>query len=96
MKTAQELVAAARAREKARTAETKPPDWEALNRIITRQRAALTRAKHTGSADAVVLAVAAAVRKWNEIGVWPDDWSSWQRAVDDALGARSVEIGDLA
>jgi hypothetical protein len=28
--------------------------------------------------------------------MWPDDWTRWQRALDDALGYRSsVELGDL-
>jgi hypothetical protein len=35
------------------------------------------------------------VREWNqEAGKWPDDWTRWQRALDDALGYRTcVELG---
>ena len=25
--------------------------------------------------------------EWDRIGAWPDDWSNWQRAIDDAAFA---------
>ena len=33
---------------------------------------------------AVLNACRDAVAEWDEIGAWPDDWSRWQRALDDA------------
>lgn len=65
--------------------------------MVRRQRAALTRAIKTGDSGTVVLAARDAVRERNQPGaMWPDDWSRWQRAVDDALGySRSVDIADL-
>jgi hypothetical protein len=33
---------------------------------------------------------------WNEIGAWPDQWSTWQVALDDALGwPHHIDIADL-
>ena len=68
---------------------------------MAQQKAALTRAKNSGDPEKVVLACQKAVREWNAdhpcAGAWPDHWSSWQRALDDALGyGRSVELSDLA
>ena len=28
-----------------------------------------------------------AVQEWDVIGAWPDEWSRWQRALDDATFA---------
>lgn len=57
-------------------------DRDAFNKNVTRQRAALTRAKKRGP-EAVIQADIDAARSFNEHG-WPDDWSAWQRAADDA------------
>ncbi len=36
------------------------------------------------------------VAVWNEIGAWPDQWHTWQIALDDALGWNEhIDIGDL-
>lgn len=92
--SAKEIVDAAIARSEQRT----PPrvDYDALNKMVKRQRAALTRAKKKGP-DAVVLACKEAVTEWNQPGaMWPDDWSSWQRALDDVLPmGRQVSLEDL-
>lgn len=54
----------------------------------TAQKAALTRAANTGDTYKVALACARAVEQWNSPGgYWPDDWSAWQRAFDDAMVA---------
>jgi thioesterase domain-containing protein len=73
-------------------------DYDALNRMVRRQRAALTRAVNSGDRDRVVIAVRDAVREWNQPGaIWPDDWTAWQRALNDALPLREhVDIADLA
>lgn len=49
------------------------------------QKAALARAVKTGDANKIAAACKKAVAEWNEIGYWPDDWSRWQRALNDAL-----------
>ncbi len=53
-----------------------------FNKNVTRQRGALTRAKKRGP-GAVLDAAASAFESFDEHG-WPDDWSAWQRAADDA------------
>lgn len=81
--TAAELLARARDRASARVLSSGRIDYEAMNRLHPKQKAALTRAKNSGDRDKVVLACAQAVKEWDEIGAWPDDWSHWQRTLDD-------------
>ncbi len=51
------------------------------------QKAALTRAINSGSHERVVAAAIRATAEWDEAGgYWPDDWSRWQRALDDSTG----------
>lgn len=36
------------------------------------------------------------VAVWNEIGAWPDAWSTWQIALDDTMGLYDrIDIKDL-
>lgn len=58
-------------------------DYERMSRVYPKQKAALTRAKKKGF-DAVREECRKAVREWDAIGAWPDNWSAWQRALDDA------------
>jgi hypothetical protein len=94
---AQEILARARKRSDLRTAATPRVDYQALNRMVRRQRGALTRAVNSGDRERIVLVCRDAVREWNEPGcMWPDDWSSWQRALDDALPFHQrVSLHDL-
>jgi hypothetical protein len=94
---AQQILAAARQQGALRARRSVAVDYDALNLMVRRQRAALTRAVRSGDIDNVVLACRDAVAEWDQPGaMWPDDWSRWQRALDDALpwNAR-VELGDL-
>jgi hypothetical protein len=94
---AQQLLAEARRRAHQREQRRVPVDYAALNRMVRRQRAALTRAVRSGDTDRVVLACRDAVREWDQPGaMWPDDWAVWQRALDDVLPWRSpVDLRDL-
>jgi hypothetical protein len=61
-----------------------------------KQKAALTRAVKTGDPEKVAAVTKAAIKVWNEIGAWPDDWARWQRALDDVLPwNQRVDINDL-
>jgi hypothetical protein len=72
-------------------------DYERMNRILPGQRAALTRAIKSGDKEKVAAACQKAVKEWNECGGWPDQWATWQIALDDALGLYStVQLEDLA
>lgn len=46
-------------------------------------KAALTRAQKKGY-NAVLATCRTAVARWDVWGAWPDNWSNWQRALDDA------------
>lgn len=82
---ATQLLTTARAREAARPAPQRI-DYDALNKQHRKNKAALTRAVNTKDRDKVLVACATAVRSWNQPGaMWPDDWSRWQRALDDAF-----------
>lgn len=61
------------------------PDYERMRQIRPRQKAALTRAIKTGDPERIAAVCREAVTEWNAIGFWPDDWSRWQRALNDAL-----------
>ncbi len=95
---AQELLARARRRSDLRDAATPRTDYKAVNRMVRRQRAALTRARNSGDPDQVILACRDALQEWNTPGLlWPDDWGDWQRALDDILPfGQQVSLGDLA
>jgi hypothetical protein len=95
---AQELLTRAHQRAESRAAATPRVDYQALNRMVRRQRAALTRAVNSGDPERVVLACRDAVRAWNAPGgLWPDEWTHWQRALDAALPFHhQVSLADLA
>jgi hypothetical protein len=89
-----EIVQRARDLAAAREQARKPIDYARMNREMPRLKSALTRAGK--DPDKVVKACLEAMRVWDEVGAWPDNWATWQRALDDALpwNAR-VELDDL-
>lgn len=94
------VLAKARAREDALLqALSPPPDYEAARMVFSKQKGKLTRAINSGDRDRVVLVCRDAVREWRQPpfnGAWPDDWSRWQRALDDVLDWRDrVRLEDL-
>lgn len=62
-------------------------DYPRMQREYPKQKAALTRAvnhwRKTGDNSKVVKACTEAVKVWDEIGCWPDAWSTWQNALND-------------
>ena len=59
-------------------------------RSYSQQKAALTRALNTGSEERVVAEAKRVLAEWGQ--AWPDDWSRWQRALDDvAFGKYRLE-----
>jgi hypothetical protein len=71
-------------------------NYDRMKRVFPKQKAALTRAVKTGNPERVAAACVAAMNEWDEIGAWPDDWSRWQRALDDVLPwHQHVDISDL-
>lgn len=57
-----------------------------FNRMVRAQRSALTRAVNGGIHLKVIACVNKAFNEFDRLG-WPDDWSDWQRARDDAQAA---------
>jgi hypothetical protein len=55
-------------------------------RTHAQQKAGLTRAMKTGNPEAVLAECRRTVAEWRE-SQWPDDWSRWQRALDDVYPA---------
>lgn len=59
-------------------------DYDRLNKMVRRHKAALTRAKKKGP-KAVVVACDAAFAEFDEPGnIWPDNWHLWNVAKQDA------------
>jgi hypothetical protein len=73
-------------------------DYERMDRIYPKQKAALTRAQNSGDPNRVVAAVEKAVREWNEVGAWPDGWHRWNIAYNDAISAITGRMywGDIS
>lgn len=59
-------------------------DYEKMNRVCRRHKAALTRAQNTKDPQKVLKAATAALSEFEAMGSYPDCWSLWQRAKDDA------------
>jgi hypothetical protein len=60
-----------------------PIDYALAKQEGPKLKAALTRAEKKGY-GAVLTACKNAVTRWTLWGAWPDDWSRWQSALDDA------------
>ncbi len=72
-------------------------DYDRMQKVYPKQKAALTRATKTGDPEDVRAACIAAIVEWDEIGCWPDDWARWQRALDDSLPWHArILMDDLA
>lgn len=71
-------------------------DYARMSREHPKQKAALTRAIKTRDARKIMVVCVAAIRAWNEIGAWPDDWHRWQVALNDALPwNEAIDLQDL-
>lgn len=94
----EDILEAARQRERAREATRVPPDYARANAVFKNQKAALTRAVNSGDGGKVLIACHDAVGAWGRPpfnGAWPDDWSRWQRALDDFFGMQAPSLEDL-
>jgi hypothetical protein len=59
-------------------------------------KAALTRAKNIANPkerySAVLAACHMAVKAWEQWGAWPDAWTTWQIALDDAAHKHNMSL----
>lgn len=60
-------------------------DYDRMKREWPKQKSALARAVKSGSAEKVAAVCITAVKVWDEVGAWPDDYTLFQRALDDVL-----------
>jgi len=90
------LIEDAIARQNARPAPVKT-DYAKLNAIVKQQRRQLAAAVRKGDVENLAAVIKSHVARWNEPDmIWPDDWSAWQRALDDALPwHQHIDIGEL-
>jgi hypothetical protein len=89
------LIEDALARQAARP-EPRRIDYDRMNRVMPKQKAALTRAVKTGDPEVIAKVCKAAVQEWDEIGAWPDNWHRWQVALNDSLHwSQSIDLRDL-
>jgi Family of unknown function (DUF6349) len=95
--TAAAILGGAERRSAARERAHVPIDYSAAQKEHKRHMRALTVAINSKDPDRVVLACAAAVADWDKPSrAWPDNWSRWQRALDDSRPwNRSVQLEDL-
>lgn len=88
------LIADARARGQARVAAR--IDYDRMNRAMPKLKAQLARAVKTGDPEQIAAACLDAIDEWEACGAWPDQWSAWQRALDEVLPwHQHVELTDL-
>lgn len=77
--------------------EPKQIDYEGMKREWPKQKRALDAAVKAGDPVKVATVCIDAVRVWDEIGAWPDDWSAFQRGLDDVLPwNEQVDLSDVA
>lgn len=72
-------------------------DYERMNREWPRQKRALAAAVKAKDPARVAQVCIDAVKVWDEVGAWPDDWSAFQRGLDDVLPwNQQVQLDDVA
>lgn len=70
---------------RAEPAAEKRIDYARMQGEWPKQKRALQRAVKTGDATKVAAVCIEAVKVWDEVGAWPDDWSLFERALNDLL-----------
>ena len=71
-------------------------DYDRMKREWPKQKAALARAVKTGSAEKVAAVCITAVKVWDEVGAWPDDYTLFERSLNDMLPwNRQVNLDDV-
>lgn len=77
--------------------QERPIDYDRMNREWPGQKRRLAAAVRTKNPVRVAQVCIDAVKVWDEIGAWPDDWSAFQRALDDVLPwNQHVDLSDVA
>ena len=73
-----------------------PIDYARAKRAAPGLKAALTRAVKSGDVEKIKAACRKAVAEWDAWGAWPDNWHTWQVALNDALPWNApIDLRDL-
>jgi|HubBroStandDraft_3_1064219.scaffolds.fasta_scaffold108870_3 hypothetical protein len=75
-----------------------PINYERAKRRAPGLKAALTRAQRKPLPErykAVLAACKAAITEWREWGAWPDDWATWECALNMAASGHARETGEF-
>lgn len=89
------MIEDALARDAARPAP-KRIDYDRMRKVFPKQKAALTRARNSGDVEKVAKVCKDAIQVWDEVGAWPDDWSLFERTLNDMLPwHQHVDMRDL-
>lgn len=71
-------------------------NYQLANETFPRQTRELNRAMNTKDPDKVREVCRRHVDEWNIIGAWPDNWTRWERALNDLLPWHAAErLDDL-
>lgn len=68
-------------------------DYIRMSREAPRLKRMLTNAQRANDPQKVLEACKEAVRVWDEIGAWPDNWHTWNIALGDAAYADARATG---
>lgn len=68
-------------------------DYARMRKESPRLKRMLTCAQKSGDPQKVVEACKEAIKVWNEIGAWPDNWHTWNIALYDAAYADARATG---
>ena len=67
-------------------------DYAAMNAQVRKFKSRLTRLKNKGDNQGII-ALWGEFETWCNEHMWPDNWSLWERAADDAAQAMRIESG---
>ena len=68
-------------------------DYDRMRKEAPRLKRLLTCAQRSNDPQRVLEACKEAIRVWNEIGAWPDNWHTWNIALYDAAYADARALG---
>lgn len=75
-----------KAEKKPKAEEPQPEQWSDFQKEYSKLKGALTKAKK-GTPEELLAEAQRGLDRFEATGMWPDDWSAWERAKEDAQAA---------